>query len=543
MWPNLSTTIKQTELDTFLNGPQQESMLRLKENGAIDNDHMDAHLHYISTLHEEEKEYLMCKLDIIYFCTQFCKINDPVSRKWVLFKLWPKQLEIAKTSQISKFLIVLKTRQFGMTWYFYGVKPLWESIYIPNSVSLLYAPTDTDVVKQLKSRRIRGMAERIAPHVMGGVKMLEGNRHEIPFLHPTDGEISVMQGLNPEQGRGDSGTYCVVDEADHVPDLNDIFDKVESAVNAGGRMVLLSTSNKDEPNSVYKNIFRSAWYREAATVQAFSFDADWDPLFIPWDEHPERDQSWYEAKSREILDRTGSLDELWANYPATVEEALAPAQMDKRLPVRHLQKCKGAMPLIETNFKGKLSHPSMRVYKMPDKDRKYYIGVDTAEGLDQPNTDYSSTIVIDDRGEEVCNITGKYDPTTQATIVRDVSNVYHKARAMIENNSYGFHTIQWLKQNGCRHLILKDPETNKDGFNTNALSKAALYVNLARLAMEGTMTVNDPDTFRELQSIHKDTLKAPKKDHDDRAMAFGLAQMARIKGKSGLSLKLFTLDW
>lgn len=538
MWSLLSKTIKQTELDTFLNDPQQQSMLRLKQNGAIDDSHMDAHLHYISTLDTEEKEYLMCKLDIIYFCTQFCKINDPVSRKWILFNLWPKQLEFAQKGQTSKFLAIAKTRQFGASWYFQGVKPLHDSIYDSNSISLLYSLTDEDAVRMLKPVRVRGMLQRLPPHIMGGVKAQEGNRHEIPF---TNG--SMMYGLNPDRGRGQSGTYCVVDEADFMEDLNSIFDKVESAVNAGGRIVLVSTSNKEEPNSVYKNIFRSSWDRESTTVQAFSFHADWQTIFIPWNEHPERDRAWYDAKSKEILDRTGSLDELWANYPETLEQAFAPAQTNKRLPVTHLQKCKGVAPLIETNFKEKFSYPSMRVYQMPDKDRKYYIGVDTAEGLDQPNTDYSSTIVIDDWGEEVCNITGKYDPTTQATIVRDISNIYHKARAMIENNSYGFHVIQWLKQNGARHLILKDPDTNKDGWNTNAKSKAALYVNLAKLAMEGTMKINDPDTFRELQSINKDTLKAPKKDHDDRAMAFGLAQIARIKGKSGLSLKIFNLEW
>lgn len=538
MFSPLSQTIKQSEIDTFLSQPQQESMLRLKTNGAIADGVFDSHLHYVSSLSQEEKDYVMCKLDIIYFCTQFCRINDPVTRQWVLFNLWPKQLEVAHKGQISKFLIVLKTRQFGMSWYFQGVKPLHESIFQPNSVSLLYSLTDDDAVRMLKPIRVRGMLQRLPPHIMGGVKALEGNRHEIPFSNG-----SMMYGLNPDRGRGHSATYCLVDEADFMEDLNSIFDKVESAVNAGGRIVLVSTSDKSEPNSVYKNIFRSSYYRDSTTTQAFSFDAEWDSVFIPWHEHPDRDQAWYDAKHKEILRRTGSIDELWANYPETVEQALAPEQTNKRLPVTHLQQCRGEAPLIETDFKGRLNSPIMRVYKMPDHKRKYYIGVDTAEGLDQPNTDYSSIIVVDDRGEEVCNITGKYDPTFQASLVRDLSNIYHNARALIENNSYGFHVIEWLRNNKARHIILRDINGKKLGWNTNEQSKAALYVNLAKLAMEGGMKINDPDTFRELGSINKDSLKAPNKDHDDRAIAFALAQMARVRGKSRPSLRVRNLGW
>ena len=540
----LSKTLSNADLNSYLTQPMQESLLRLKNEyiGGTDK-HWDTYLYSLATMDREAIELMLCKIDIIYFCTEFCKINDIVTNRWVPFNLWPAQVQMVKKEQRSKFSIVLKTRQFGATWYFWGVRPIHESIFTPNSVSLLYEPTDTDAVKQLSSRRVRGMAQRIPQHIMGGVKLLPGNRHEMPFLHP-NGDVSIMQALNPEQGRGDSGSYCAVDEADFVPDLNAIFDKVESAVNAGGKMVLVSTSSKNSPNSVYKNIFKKSWYGEKKNIYSDSLaDAEWDSYFIPWHEHPNRNQQWYDAKAREILERTGSLDELWANYPSTVEEALAPAQMGKRLPVSQLQKCLQSSEPIETTFNGRILDQMLRVYKKPKINTKYYIGVDTAEGLDQPETDFSSIFVIDEEGEDVANITAKYDPVYVGALIRDLSKVYNNARAMIENNNHGGWTINWLQQNGHRSLILQDPNNKKLGYNTNQISKAELYINVSDLCRNYKLKINDPDLYHELQSINKDTLKAPKGDHDDRAMAYCLAQMARIKGRGTGILGIFDLPW
>lgn len=538
----LSNTVAQEEINQFLNIPQQQSLLRLKyQLGDIDDAHMDAHLAYMQSMDKEAIDYALCKMDIIYFCTEFCRINDPVTRNWIPFNLWPKQIEVAHTAQTSKFTIVLKTRQFGQSWWFYGVKPLWESIYMPNSISLLYSPKDEEVIKQLKSLRVRGMSKRIPEHILGGVKELEGNRHEMQFLHP-NGDMSIMYGLNPNGGRGDSGTYCVIDEADHVEDLNKIFDQVESAVNAGGRMVLVSTSNKEEPNSVYKNIFKKSWYRKERNTQSDNLaDADWKSIFIPWFDHPDRDDVWYETKSREILERTGSLDELWANYPETVDQALAPAQMNKRLPTVHLEQCKGNPDYIQTNFDGQMYEPNLRVYKEPERGKRYFIGTDTAEGLDQPRTDYSSVFVVNEDGEDVCNITGKHDPAYTSGITKQLSEIYNGATAMIENNSYGFHTIRNLFMNNAAGIVLKCPFTNKDGFTTNGQSKPALYVNLAELAMKKNIVINDQDLYQELQSINKDTLKAPKGDHDDRAIAYALAQIARMGFLNRPKMEVFSL--
>jgi hypothetical protein len=101
---------------------------------------------------------------------------------------------------------------------------------------------------------------------------------------------------------GDSytATLAVVDEADLCPDLDRLMRAVKPTIDAGGRMVLLSRSDKSKPQSPFKRIYTAARQSQNG----------WVPVFLPWDARPDRDATWYEAQRRDVLARTGSLDDL-----------------------------------------------------------------------------------------------------------------------------------------------------------------------------------------------------------------------------------------
>jgi len=44
------------------------------------------------------------------------------------------------------------------------------------------------------------------------------------------------------------GTMAIVDEADLIPDLNDLLQRVKPTIDAGGKLILISRSNKRKPN-------------------------------------------------------------------------------------------------------------------------------------------------------------------------------------------------------------------------------------------------------------------------------------------------------
>jgi hypothetical protein len=130
---------------------------------------------------------------------------------------------------------------------------------------------------------------------------------------------------------GDSyaATLALVDEADLVPDLNRLLRRVKPSIDAGGRIMLVSRSDKANPESEFKRIYRAA---KAGKT-------DWKAMFLPWHVRPGRTPEWYAAQCRDALANTGSLDDVHEQYPATDAEALAPRSLDKRLPSSWLQSC------------------------------------------------------------------------------------------------------------------------------------------------------------------------------------------------------------
>lgn len=489
---------------------------------------MDNFLTSMSSMDTEAIDAALCKLDFIYFCNEFCQINDIVSGEWINFRLWPVQEELSKSVNYAGAgfrLVIPKGRQMGASWECGCALPSWVAIFRPNSEILLYSLREDAAFRLLGNTRLGGMLNKLPKHIIpedANWETIKTNRKERHFSNG-----SVIYALNPRQGDGHSSKYTFIDEADLFEDLDHTLSIVEPATEHG-KLVMASRANKDNGESRFKQLCRNAtYYPDTTKYKCF---------FIPWYDHPRRDNAWYEREAQSY-----DIDYMYSNYANNIEEFLAPRQLNKRIPIEQLAKCYRNSPPIKTSFDGLIRDPNLKVYQLPDIRKRYYIGADTAEGLE--HGDNSSTMVIDDKGEDVANITGKISPAHQASLIRDLSKIYNNARTLIENNFHGAHTISWMQENGCRHLLLKDRNSRKLGWTTTQQSKASLYINLAELIYNEEAIINDSATFDEIQSISKDTLSAPGGHRDDRAMAYALAQMARTIAEHSSELRIIDLAW
>ena len=130
-------------------------------------------------------------------------------------------------------------------------------------------------------------------------------------------------------GRSYTASVVIVDEADFIPNLDALLAAVKPTVDAGGQLFLISTADKARPESAFKRTYRAA--KQGLT--------EWAPLFLPWWARPGRTAAWYEAQRLDSLHTTGAPDRLHENYPATDAEALAPRELDRRLPNTWLGAC------------------------------------------------------------------------------------------------------------------------------------------------------------------------------------------------------------
>jgi hypothetical protein len=241
--------------------------------------------------------------------------------------------------------------------------------------------------------------------------------------------------------------------------------------------------------------------------------------------HPNRDLAWYEAQKRDSEENTGSLDALYEQYPETDEEALSARMLDKRIAIKWLKRC--YRPRRPIDVADAPAIPGLRVYAAPEADQAYVVALDPAEG--NPTSDESSIHVLNVyTGEECAVLAGLFEPSTAAAHASAVARWYRGAAVLVERNNHGHTCIQWLQDEEPtrRVQLLKGPD-KKVGWLSTSRGKALMYDACADALKEGDAIIHDEQTYTQLASIEGSTLRAPEREHDDRATSFALGQVAR----------------
>lgn len=462
-----------------------------------------------------QREILKCRKSFVYFCDTYCQILSESGRggEWIPFRLWPEQRRMARLLQENRLVVVLKARQLGLTWLVLAFA-LWLLLFHPIATVLLFSRRDDEAV-DLLGVRLRGMHDRL-PAWMRASGFTTDNDHEWAL-------VSGSRALAFPTTAGDSytATMAIVDEADLVPDLDRLMRAVKPTIDGGGRMVLLSRADKTRPLSPFKRIYEGATKGENG----------WASIFLPWYARPDRDAAWYEGQRRDILARTGAVDDLHEQYPATDAEALAPRSLDRRLSAEWLKRCYEPREPVTGPYPFRVQTPpaipGLAVYALPVPGRRYVVGADPAEG--NPTSEQSALEVLDaDSGEEVASLAGRFEPATFAAHVATIGRYYNSAAVLVERNNHGHAVLLWLLDH-ARDLVRLCGDDRKSGWNTTTKSKAMLYDRAGEALRDGETIIHNQDTFAQLASIEGSTDRAPEGQPDDRAMAFVLALMGSVK--------------
>ena len=453
-------------------------------------------------------EWLKCHADVRYFAMRYGWLYNATEEAWLPFQLWPSQSSTLQRMADERMLVVLKARQLGISWLCL-VYALWILIYHAPATILLFSLREAEAVELLE--RLRGMYARLPPW-MQARRLL---RQSGTVWALSNGSRALA--FSTKGGRSYTGTLAVVDEADFVPDLGRFLNGVKPTIDAGGKLFLVSTSDKRRPVSTFKNLFRAAQQGVG----------DYRSLFLPWYSRPGRDEAWHERTKAEMVAQRGTNDDFYAEYPATAEEALAPEQLDRRIPYAWLKAVVEKLPPLQNEAVPATA--GLTVYVPAQVGRQYVIGVDPAEG--NPNSDDSVATVLDATSwEEVANLVGKVEPGMLAHAVDQISAYYNSAGALVERNNHGHSVIRALRERGQTRVL--DGYDGKAGWLNNIKGKPLLYDALAEAVRDGACRVRSVETASQLASIEASTLRAPQGLHDDRADSFALAVAALAYGRS-----------
>jgi hypothetical protein len=378
-------------------------------------------------------------------------------------------------------------------------------LFRPAATALIFSRREDEAI-DLVNFRLKGIYERLPAWMQARSVTLDTK------LDWRLSNGSNAKGFPTTGARSYTGTIVVIDEADFIEDLDKLMNAVKPTIDAGGQLIMISTVDKAQPNSPFKRIYRGA--RKGTT--------EWRHVFLPWHSRPGRDAAWYAAQRADVLARTGALDDLHQEYPASDTEALAPRTLDKRIPARWIEDCYVEQePLV---IAGAPALAELEVYAPPQFRRQYVIGGDPAEG--NPTSDDSALTVLDLlTGEECAALAGKLEPSTFAAALDEIGRWYNDAAVMVERNNHGHAVLQWLEEHSrLRRLHGHD---DKPGWLSNKLGKTLMYNQAAEMFRDGTTILHSFDSYHQLAGVEGSTLLAPPGDRDDRADSYALANVGR----------------
>lgn len=470
------------------------------------------------------KEWVKCSRRPWYFVDEYVQIYDANDKMWVPFRLrWESrernaageparvstaQFHVLKMILLNLLMVILKARQLGQTWLVLAFA-LWMMLFRPAATILLFSKRDDEAV-YLLDERLKGIYNRL-PLFLQAKKVTKSDAHTFGLSNG-----SIARAFPTTAGDSYTASMAIVDEADLVPDLGRLMRAVKPTIDNGGRMILLSRADKSRPQSEFKRIYRGA---KAKLTK-------WVSVFLPWHVHPDRDEAWYAEQRDDILHRTGSLDDLHEQYPATDEEAMAARTLDKRIAPGWLSQCYAeGQPIAAA---GAPAIPGLMVYRVPEAGRHYCIGLDPAEG--NPTSDDSALTVGDvASGEEVAKLAGKFEPSVIAGHGAKLAEWYNLAGILVERNNHGHATILWLRDNAPNVRLILGYD-DQPGWLSNSKGKTMLYDDGADVFRDGDTTIHSASTFYQLSSIEGSSLRAPKGEFDDEATAYVLMLKARTQG-------------
>lgn len=470
----------------------------------------------LSLTPDQWSELSRCQREPDYFIRQYVKIEDTVAKDWILFDLWDGQADALSRFRANRRSVTIKARQQGFTWLALA-DALHEMIFNPIAVVLVFSKTDREAMDAV-GHRLAGMYDNLPEWMKLQAVVKSRSNHN---LHLSNGSRATA--FPTTGGRSYSGTLAIVDEADYVENLDRLLAAVKPTVDAGGRLLLISTTDKAKPESVFKKIYRAGT------------GGGYEPMFYPWSIRPSRTPEWYAKEKDQCQATHGCLDLLWQEYPTTAEEALAANVLDKRFPPQWIAAC--YQPMNPLSFAGDMalhhlmggapSIPALKVFKVPEGARRYVIGADPAEG--NPTSDDSSFDVLDcETREQVATLAGKFELAVFSSMIDAASKWYNDAPVMVERNNHGHAVILWLTDNST--AMVMDGFDDKAGWHTTTKGKAMLWDTAADSFRAGyerrhneACIIHEFGSRSQLESIEGATNRAPEGLHDDRAVSFALA--------------------
>lgn len=493
--------------------------------------------------------------DPILWIETFVSIVDK-ERQLVPFKLNPQQKCIMKN--MGKFNICLKSRQLGIT-----SVSLAYSLYLTHTRPNVNCMIMSHCMES--NDEIFGKLKQMYEDLPACVKRKTTTYNKTTIKFDNGSKIKVVVCGSKDNGRGSTLDFVHFSEVGLMDEqnFNNQYVAIQQALVNSGQMILESTAKG-------LNHFSELWNRvvngELMLWKHFFFNwiqdrrmfrnqiKDYTEKFVETNGKPlqEEDLTAEEiglvelgATYEQLMWRRIKIDDIGENrfheeFPATPMEAFVSSGSNV-FDVKVIQERLSGILKLKT-----MSVPAdapaiirkyrdyFKIWKLPVKNKKYYLGVDTGEGL-SGNNDFSVISILGEDGYQVAEWrSNKVKPYEFAELVSEIGKYYNNGMLIVEKASAGHTVVDKVRHDFGYINMFKykayDQKSGKArrkvGWETNSKSKPLMILNMQEMFETGQCLINSRDLLNEMkmfQSTDDGKLSAPNGQHDDCVMAFAMA--------------------
>lgn len=496
--------------------------------------------------------------DPVLFIQNFIKIVDKRGQL-VNFVPNPQQMqlltEIKKTTpQRSKFNIVLKSRQLGIS-VLSCAYSIWLAIRFSNTSCLLMAHSldGADGIFTKLKQLYGSIPKAIRP------RLINNNRKELKLDNGS--RITVISCGTKESARGTTLRFVHVSEAAFC---NENIDKqilaIEQCLTPNGQIIVESTANGFN--------FFSEMYSKAAQGESM-----YKPFFFGWvddklmfaDEYKQFAERYVALHGKlpgideldnaelALYHRGATIEQIvWRRlkisnssetqfaqeFPSTPHEAFITTgdnvfdnkKVQER--IENLHQKTVPMPTTLPAILKPWYNRGFSLWEKPEKGIKYFIGVDSAEGLGG-SSDYSVAEIVDHSGCQIAEFrSNKVKPYEFFEIVKELGYWFNTAYLVVEKASAGqtvcdrlYNDVRYPLMHKYKSWDAKGRGQRKPGFETTKQSKQRIIDDFVELHSKDMLRINSEVLLQEMKMfVYKDgSAKASSGYHDDTVMAFAMA--------------------
>lgn len=397
----------------------------------------------------------------------------------VSFAMWPHLAEVVRLLGLHRLIVWMKARQIGATWLL-AAYCVWTAMYRPSALVILLSQGELEARELLRRCKV---VWRLLPKHLQGVLVEPESGERMEFRGK--GRILALPSTE-KAGQSFTATLVVMDEADFHQWFETNLAAVKPTIDAGGQLVVVSTSNEKTIDSPFKRLWRAAP------------ENGYQPVFYGWEARPGRDQAWYEAVRKQATDH--ALFE--KHYPVSPEQALAAPQSIRAFDTEALDRMRAdSRKPLEVNG-------PVTVWQRKIVGRRYCAFTDTSHGV---GADYFVTGVMDVENARIVAdvMSSGVPPEEGADLSAKLLKEYDNPIWGIEDNDAGVLTLAVAKRLGYPNLYHHDNDLKKpEGWHTDEKNRPVLWGELQEAVKAGHLEIWNE---RGLLQFY-DVIKTPPKD-------------------------------